>query len=357
MDIRRRHLPSLTVSGLLLGGLVRILSFYLHWPVGLVLVANVILLMSVVWLVTYDFLPLIFPVFDSLRARFLRRHSFFVILLLFFIAMQTLTVFLPSGSAKDITTTLAFLAFSSSIIWLIGANGLLAIKPVTRLLRKRRQQEPERVTLEAIITSMAIIVLPTVVLSFFFSPPGLKGSDVTPYQVFTSSFLTDICIVAYLFLFVIRPKVFSWKQLGLRKVDHEHIRDAFVLLIFASSLLFILQSFLSRVGVNLSQFSFSTNSQAPLVLVMAVVVTPVIEELYFRGYLFRGLLLHHKPWVAYGVSSLLFAVLHPPALVMVDVFCIGLILAYVVNKTKSLWPGIIIHMINNALVLGYLLYK
>ena len=56
-------------------------------------------------------------------------------------------------------------------------------------------------------------------------------------------------------------------------------------------------------------------------------------------------------------SALLFAVLHPPIIVMVEVFFIGLLLAYMVKETKSIWPGVLIHMLNNALVFGYLLFR
>ncbi len=357
MHLKRPHLPSLGVSGLLVGGLARIFAFYLHWPVTLVILSDVILVMTVLWLVVYDFFPLFLPTFEAIRQNYLRRHSFFWVLFLFFIAMQVVTLFLPSGRAKDDTTTLAFLSFLSSIGWLVGANFLLSYRPITTFLRRLRRREPERVTLTDIFTSMAIIVAPTVALSFFFSPAGLRGSEITPYQVFTTGLVTDAFIAGYLYLFVFRPKVFTLKQLGWRKVDREHLFDAFVLFVFISVLLFILQSLLQRLGVSLQQFSFSTTQQAPLALVTAVIITPIVEEVYFRGFLFRGLLLHHKPWVAYVGSSALFALLHPPLLVMIDVFCIGLLLAYVSSKTKSLWPGIVIHMFNNLIVLGYLFYR
>ena len=91
-----------------------------------------------------------------------------------------------------------------------------------------------------------------------------------------------------------------------------------------------------------------------------------MEELFFRGMLF-GLYRRRQPlWVAYVVSGLLFASLHLVPMLMnpsqmaglgIGIFVLGTLLAWVYQRTGSLYPSIVAHAVNNAtgLVLLYTL--
>lgn len=357
MYLRKLHLPSLGVLGLVFGALVRTISLAVHSPIIdlLVSLSNIVLLMSIAWILMFDLFPIFLEPFYFIRHKYPRRQSFFVALLVLFVLFQMVTIFLPSGRTKDITTTLAFISFISVIFWVLGIL-LTAKAPVIRFL-KRKPREIEKVEFSDVVESMAIILTPTIALSFIFFPTGLSRQQITPYHVFITSILTAICILAYLYLVIIRPKIFTLRQLGLRKIDREDFGKAAVLFLFVSTLIVILETLLERLGVSLQQYSFATREGAIYAFLAVVLITPFAEELYFRGFVFKGLMLHRRPWIAYLSSSLLFAVLHPPLIVMVEVFLIGLLLAYIVKETKSIWPGVLIHMINNAIVFGYLLYR
>ena len=356
MRLKRVHLPPVGIVGLLASGFLRTVSFIFHWPIGVVIFSEIVLLISIVWIGLFDLMPLMFPVFGTIRDMYYRRYTTFVALFSLFIISQAIVYFLPSGPVKDVTTTLAFLAFSGTILWALVVLTAMNFPPLWRYLR-RRLPEPERVTFSDVVTSMAIIITPSIILSFFFAPTGLSAAIVTPFQIFTSAILTDAFIAAYLYLYIIKPKVFSWRQLGLRKVDRADFGHALVLFIVIAVIVAIIEAFLNRLGLPLQQYSFSTKDGAYLAVLAVVGITPFVEELYFRGFLFRGLLLHHRPWIAYVISAGLFAILHPPLLVMAEVFIIGLLLAYLIKETKSIWPGVLIHALNNTIVFGYLLYR
>ncbi|MCI0587132.1 MAG: CPBP family intramembrane metalloprotease [Planctomycetes bacterium] len=94
-----------------------------------------------------------------------------------------------------------------------------------------------------------------------------------------------------------------------------------------------------------------------------MLVSPVYEEWIFRGWVLRRLVRNHSNTVAIGLSSLLFGLLHvrnvywldTGALVRTMAFTgllLGPILAYVTLKTRSLWPAVVLHYVNN---LGYYL--
>jgi hypothetical protein len=78
-----------------------------------------------------------------------------------------------------------------------------------------------------------------------------------------------------------------------------------------------------------------------------VVLAPIVEELLFRGLLYRYLRGRTGIVLAVALSALVFAVLHvviPPLLVM------GIVLAILTERTGSLLPGIVLHATNNAMV-------
>ena len=86
------------------------------------------------------------------------------------------------------------------------------------------------------------------------------------------------------------------------------------------------------------------------------VVTPITEELFFRGFIMAGLV---SRWGVVGAavgSSLIFASFHLHPGVLLPIFVTGLLLAGLYHYTGSLWPPIIAHAIQNTIALGAVIY-
>ncbi|HEY7350339.1 MAG TPA: type II CAAX endopeptidase family protein [Ktedonobacterales bacterium] len=85
------------------------------------------------------------------------------------------------------------------------------------------------------------------------------------------------------------------------------------------------------------------------IIIGAVIVAPFCEEIFFRGYFFQGLRLRLSVWLAVVLSAVIFGLTHgdPGSLVLLVV--IGLLLAIFRWRTRSLWPGMALHMVNNFL--------
>ena len=79
-----------------------------------------------------------------------------------------------------------------------------------------------------------------------------------------------------------------------------------------------------------------------------VIVTPLLEEWLFRGIILKGLLTHYSPLKAIVWSSVMFGMMHIEPRVVVFAFCIGMTVGWIYWRTRSLWPCIFIHAINNA---------
>lgn len=94
-------------------------------------------------------------------------------------------------------------------------------------------------------------------------------------------------------------------------------------------------------------FAQLSKSDLPTFL-MVVVAAPLCEEWLCRGVITKGLLRHTTPAKAIIWSAFIFALIHCNPWQAVPAFIIGLLLGYVYWKTRSLWPCIFIHFINNG---------
>ncbi len=84
-------------------------------------------------------------------------------------------------------------------------------------------------------------------------------------------------------------------------------------------------------------------------LLAAVIVAPFCEEVFFRSFVFPGLRRGMPVGWAIVVSSLLFAVSHADPGSFAVLFIIGLALAIVRWRTRSIWPAILLHTLNNGI--------
>jgi len=83
----------------------------------------------------------------------------------------------------------------------------------------------------------------------------------------------------------------------------------------------------------------------------SVVWAPLIEELAFRGVLYATLRMTVGVWPAVGLSAAFFAMVHGyGAIGFASVFWSGVLWALAYERTRSLLPAILGHMINNLLV-------
>lgn len=99
----------------------------------------------------------------------------------------------------------------------------------------------------------------------------------------------------------------------------------------------------------------STPGELAATLILVALLPAIAEEYIFRGCIARSFA--RKGYVfAVFMSALLFAIMHGSPLQLVHQFLIGAVCAVLFFATRSLWPPIILHFLNNAiaLVLGYI---
>ncbi|MEV7087407.1 type II CAAX endopeptidase family protein [Streptomyces sp. NPDC093085] len=93
-----------------------------------------------------------------------------------------------------------------------------------------------------------------------------------------------------------------------------------------------------------------------LQLLFIAVLTPLGEEFAFRGVVSTALT-RYGAWVSVIGSTVVFALAHGINLALVPATVVGAINGYLLVRTKSVWPGVIVHAVSNGLgtILGVLL--
>ena len=214
--------------------------------------------------------------------------------------------------------------------------------------------------------------------------PAILAALAVPFVLWASSLaiaisqgtpedLTDGEIVANLVLqilildgiFVGAPVAFclwryrrGWQGLGLRPFDRNFwwlpvtaAAGAWVAMYVYSLVLYLVGGENAAPRQEDIDQLFESRAVLPLTGVATVLVAPVAEEVFFRGFVFAGLLRPLGLLPAMAASGLVFATFHvtgaDSAGLVLPFAAIGMLFAWVYYRTGSLWPSIVTHLIFN----------
>ena len=103
----------------------------------------------------------------------------------------------------------------------------------------------------------------------------------------------------------------------------------------------------------LDAFKIDNLGSLLLITLGAVIIAAITEEILFRGFLQSAYERDGSPFRAVLISSLVFAVVHfSPQ--FFQIFLLGSLLGYLALRTDSLYPGILLHMINNGIAITFI---
>ncbi len=107
---------------------------------------------------------------------------------------------------------------------------------------------------------------------------------------------------------------------------------------------------------NMVDTVFSKDSSLFLLIIYAVIIGPVAEELLFRGMIYRVLRKGFSVYSAAAIASLMFAVYHMNVVQGIYTFFVGFLLCILYEKTKTFWYTSVVHMVFNgaSFVLGWI---
>jgi membrane protease YdiL (CAAX protease family) len=86
-----------------------------------------------------------------------------------------------------------------------------------------------------------------------------------------------------------------------------------------------------------------------ILLILAIIITPVVEEFFFRACVYNILKNRYSVKVAYITTAFLFSIMHPASLIQSILFFFSsILLTYIYEKTGLIETSILAHLIWNA---------
>lgn len=141
-------------------------------------------------------------------------------------------------------------------------------------------------------------------------------------------------------------RLIRWKDIGFSALGAvAYVACTFVSLTLAGTLFSVDTAQTQDLG-----FTQLYGAELLTAFVVLVVLTPIFEEVLFRGFLYGRLRTLTKHWwIPALVVSLLFGVAHGQWNVGIDVFCLSMIACLLRELTGSIWAGILLHIAKNML--------
>lgn len=213
------------------------------------------------------------------------------------------------------------------------------------------------------LAGAAIIGVVVVTMVFFDGTPLPKpGGKPTQGLIYFGLLLEAAALVGGVQALRLRRRDFTWHRFGLRPTTRRWIWIGVGL-----GVLFVPLSILVSTGTQKLLGLPSESPQMPLlapegfswtayvvILVLGGILVPLAEEIFFRGLVYGWL---RRVWsvpAGVTVSALIFGLIHGFVIVVVAAAMIGIALALLYEKSRSLWPPAVLHMVFNSISLSFM---
>jgi hypothetical protein len=214
-----------------------------------------------------------------------------------------------------------------------------------------------------------IIIYPALSLMDAFPTVSVSEIEITESVLIFSSIITVMIFIITPLIWYLLVNGFNFKQiLTAMKIKFERIDEAFLWGVISAIVMFLivmaLGYLLYYLGVdseNLSNIEDLAGNISIFSMVFIIVVQSISEEIFFRGFLlekiesFAGSIIAiFTTAVLFGLAHMAYGKVYPVIMPMM----MGIILGYVVIRTKNLYAAIIGHMLFNfAAFIFYLFSK
>jgi hypothetical protein len=143
-----------------------------------------------------------------------------------------------------------------------------------------------------------------------------------------------------------------WKHLGFGGFSASTMGIGCGLLIASYAIILLHNLLLVNLGIDTQGEAiaelFAALESPVWFFIVGALLAPLIEEIFFRGFLFQGFRARYG-WVSgMLLSSGIFAVAHLDPVSLIPTFILGCVLAYLYHRSNSVWPGVILHVMVNS---------
>ncbi|MBU3092536.1 CPBP family intramembrane metalloprotease [Clostridium sp. CM028] len=186
--------------------------------------------------------------------------------------------------------------------------------------------------------------IPIEILNLFFK----RFTKVAPYLKFVTGVLVKYFIITLLLKWHSKN---SCEKIHKKRFNRKNfIYVALIIIgfriVYDNSLIYWVNKIPMPDFINQA---FEELAMSPIIMILsAVVIAPIYEEIVFRGILLRGMANKINPTLALIVSALFFALMHMNIPQGINAFLLGLIIGSIYLNTGSIYLSIFAHFINNS---------
>lgn len=199
-----------------------------------------------------------------------------------------------------------------------------------------------------------VVLVPAVAVAAALAGDGaLTEDDDALSVVLSANLLLELFLGAAAVRFSVRKYRLSWAALGLRLPRRGGLWLPFVLFFGALTAAYIYFAVLAALGSkpegNIPDAAFDTPLLVVLVGVLSLGLAPVVEELFFRGFIFGGLRGRWGLLASALASGFLFSLAHASPTVFVPFTAIGILFAWGYAYSGSLFASMVAHFLFNGI--------
>lgn len=212
------------------------------------------------------------------------------------------------------------------------------------------------------VTAFLIFMLVITFAVQHFLYPKLAWTEVWQFPLVTvaAQFLAYAVVLAFMFSVVARDRAHSfWREIGW------NFPKNWTGYLFGGVLLSVGLQVLARYlpmpkDVPMDRF-FQTALEAWVLSIFGATVGPLMEELFFRGFLYPVLARKLGTAISVLITSLAFSIIHGPQLgrawgPVLVIFVVGLVLTLARAITRSVAAGLLLHASYNATIFFLMLF-
>ena len=214
----------------------------------------------------------------------------------------------------------------------------------------------------AVFAVMFFAAVPIIIVTSFLGIPVERVVEFLSEPTMSMAFQAVMSIFMVLFPFLVLAKTENLKISNVINFapPKNKITLPFIMAVSVYGFVFsiataILLSILEELGLKAPEINtvYPTSFLGIVITVIACVILPaLLEEFAMRGVVL-GMLRRFGDGFAIVCSALTFGLMHASIMQIPYTFLLGIVLAVAVIKTESIWTGVILHGINNALAIVF----
>jgi membrane protease YdiL (CAAX protease family) len=189
---------------------------------------------------------------------------------------------------------------------------------------------------------------------------GTTAHDVTAshltWGIAVGQYVSYVPILAVLLIGLPWASGGSLRELGLRGFDGKAVRagllGAVAMYVVAEAFALLQYQFTHQKPEEAALSLFNSTHDGTLIAVftlLATIVAPFMEELFFRGLLFNAFLRYLPFWFAAVLSGAIFGIAHGSTSAFLPLAGSGVVLAFVYYRSGSLTASMITHALFNII--------